>query len=158
MLLWLAVQAPAACSDVASCRTDAEAAAARGDFETFHDLAWRAVQKGKRNDTDLMLLLARAQSLSGRPDDALVMLERIAALGGKPDIATNPDFARVRQLPRFSELAAKLSPSVAESASASASAPRATADKSAPSESAPVPSAPASTSALRATVDKPAAT
>ena len=47
----------------------------------FHDLAWRAVQKGKPNDPDLMLLLARAQSLSGRPGDALVMLGRIVDLG-----------------------------------------------------------------------------
>jgi hypothetical protein len=97
-----------ACADAADCRTRAEAAAARGDYETFHDLAWRAVQKGRRNDTDLMFLLARAQSLSGHLDDALVMLERIADLGGKPDVAANPDFAHVVQLQRWPELAAKL--------------------------------------------------
>ena len=58
---------------MAECRRLATEAAARGDAETFHDLAWRAVQRGKRNDPELMLLLARAQSLSGRPGDALVM-------------------------------------------------------------------------------------
>src|SRR5215831_20872932 len=98
MLLWLAVQAPAACSDVASCRTDAEAAAARHDYETFHDLAWRAVQKGKANDPALMFLLARAQSLSGRPDDAIVMLGRIADLHAPVDL-TLADFDRARQRP-----------------------------------------------------------
>ena len=83
-------------------------AAARGDSEAFHDLAWRAVQKGKRNDPDLMLLLARAQSLSGRPGDALVMLTRVADLGVAPDVASDPDFARVRALPGWPELEAKL--------------------------------------------------
>src|SRR5262249_56096839 len=94
--------------EVAECRGEGEAAAARGDYETFHDLAWRTVQKGKRNDPELMYLLARAQSLSGRPDDALVMLGRIADLGVATDAATNEDFARVRKLPGWPELEAKL--------------------------------------------------
>ncbi len=108
LALFLQTPAAPACGDLADCRTQAEAAAARGDFETFHDLAWRTIQKGRRNDTDLMFLLARAQSLSGRPDDALVMLQRIVDLGGKPDVAANPDFARVRELARWPELAARL--------------------------------------------------
>ena len=101
------------CADAADCRAQAEAAAARHEYETFHDLAWRAVQKGHRNDPDLMFLLARAQSLSGRPDDALVMLERLADMGVHTDAATNPDFARVRQLARWSEVATKLGASPA---------------------------------------------
>ena len=73
-VLLLLLQGPAAiCADAAECRARAQVAAAAGDFETFHDLAWRAVQKGKPNDPESMVLLARAQSLSGRPGDALVM-------------------------------------------------------------------------------------
>jgi len=106
--LLLVLQTAGACSDVADCRAQAQAAAARGDYETFHDLAWRTVQKGKRNDPELMYLLARAQSLSGRPDDALVMLGRMADLGVATDAATNEDFARVRKLPGWPELEAKL--------------------------------------------------
>src|ERR1043165_7487581 len=110
----LALQPPAvSCADLAGCRADAEAAAARGDYETFHDLAWRTIQKGKPNDPALMFLLARAQSLSGRPDDAIVMLERLAEMGVHTDAATNPDFARVRQLARWSEVATKLGASPA---------------------------------------------
>jgi hypothetical protein len=111
LVLLLLFQAPAAtCRDVAECRAQAEAAAARGDYEVFHDLAWRSVQKGKPNDPDLMYMLARAQSLSGRPGDALVMLGRIADLGaGVRDAATSDDFALVRLLPAWPELEAKLS-------------------------------------------------
>jgi len=52
-----------------------------------------------------MYLLARAQSLSGRPDDALVMLRRLAALGVPNDAATNEAFRPVRELARWAELA-----------------------------------------------------
>ena len=133
----------------------AEAARQAGDFETFHDLAWAAYREGKRNDTELMLLVARAQSLSGRPGDALVMLERIAALGGATDATTSEDFARVRALPRWTEVAERLSVAlpVTEPASASAKAStsaKATVDKPvdkpsapAPPAKAPAPSAPA---------------
>src|SRR3954470_24986093 len=99
----------AGCADVADCRAQAQAAAARGDYEAFHDFAWRAVQKGRRNDPELMYLVARAQALSGRPDDALVMLGRLADLGVPIDAATSPDFASVRQLKAWPELEAKLS-------------------------------------------------
>jgi hypothetical protein len=106
--LLLVLQTAGPCSDAADCRAQAQAAAARGDYETFHDLAWRAVQKGRRNDPELMYLLARAQSLSGRPDDALVMLGRIADLGVATEAVTNDDFARVRNLPGWPALEAKL--------------------------------------------------
>ena len=96
---------PVECGDATSCRQAALDAQSRSDFELFHDLAWRAVQKGPRNDPELMTLLARAQSLSGRPGDALVMLRRLAQLGASVDLG-NDDFERVRALPAWPELAA----------------------------------------------------
>src|SRR5687768_14809710 len=72
-----AFQSPPAgvdCKEWTACRALALAAADRGEYETFHDLAWRAIQIGPARDPALMQLLARAQSLSGRPHDALVML------------------------------------------------------------------------------------
>jgi hypothetical protein len=92
------------------CRQLAVDAAAQQDFESFHDLAWRAVQLGPKNDPALMYLLARAQSLSGRPTDAIVMLERLTGMGVPiADAATSDDFRRVRALPRWPDLAGKLS-------------------------------------------------
>jgi hypothetical protein len=85
------------------CRQLALDAAGRQDYEVFHDLAWRAVQTGPKNDPALMELLARAQSLSGRPGDALVMLQRLAQMGVRTDAATNEDFRRVRALPGWAE-------------------------------------------------------
>src|SRR5207248_3140202 len=79
----------AECREWQQCRQLALEAADRGDYEIFHDLAWRAGQTGKRNDPALMYLLARAQALSGRPHDALVMLERLADMGVASDAATN---------------------------------------------------------------------
>ena len=60
------------CTEWHHCRQLALAAADRGDYETFHDLAWRAVQTGPPRDPALMYLLARAQAVSGRPHDALI--------------------------------------------------------------------------------------
>jgi hypothetical protein len=97
-------QARVDCRAWQECRQLALDAAARQDFETFHDLAWRAVQTGPKNDSALMYLLARAQSLSGRPGDALVMLQRLAQMGVQTDAATNEDFRRVRALPAWSEV------------------------------------------------------
>lgn len=109
LVLLLLLQAPAApCVDVADCRARAQAGAAAGDFETFHDLAWRAVQRGKPNDPELMLLLARAQSLSGRPGDALVMLGRLADLGVPTNAMTSDDFKIVRLIPGWPALEARL--------------------------------------------------
>jgi hypothetical protein len=108
VLLLLGFQPSPQCTDVADCRAQALAAAARGDYEAFHDLAWRIVQKGKPNDSESMYLLARAQSLSGRPADALVMLGRIGDLGIARDALTNEDFRIARLLPAWSALEAKL--------------------------------------------------
>lgn len=89
----------AACAEWQTCRQLALDAASRGQYELFHDLAWRTVQTGPSRDPDLMYLLARAQSLSGRPYDALVMLQRLAEeMGVAPDVLTN-DFERVRAHP-----------------------------------------------------------
>ncbi len=98
------------CKEWHECRQLALDAAERQDYETFHDLAWRAVQTGPKNDPALMYLLARAQSLSGRPDDALVMLQRLARLGTKNDAATNDDFRRVRGLPGWAEFGGNAPP------------------------------------------------
>jgi outer membrane biosynthesis protein TonB len=109
LALFLLVPAQPACEDFARCRALALDAQERKDYEAFHDLAWAAYRKGRSTDPEVMLLVARAQSLSGRPGDALVMLERIAALGGATDAVTSEDFARVRALPRWPEVAEKLS-------------------------------------------------
>ncbi len=91
------------CQEWHECRQLALDAAARQDYERFHDLAWRTVQIGPKNDPALMYQLARAQSLSGRPGDALVMLQRLAQMGTKTDAATNDDFRRVRALAGWAE-------------------------------------------------------
>lgn len=108
---WLAAAAsgsaqPMDCGDWRACREAALAAAAGHDFEGFHDLAWRAVQQGPPRDPDLMYLLARAMSLSGRPGDAIVMLRRLAERGVATDAAVHDDFRRVRALPGWPEVEA----------------------------------------------------
>ena len=100
---------PQDCREWQECRQLALDAAARQDYNAFHDLAWRTLRAGPRNDPALMTLVARAQSLSGRPGDALVMLQRIAAMGVVTDAATSDDFARVRALPAWSEFEARIS-------------------------------------------------
>jgi streptogramin lyase len=105
-------QAPLAndCSEWHECQRQAESAAAAGEFETFHDLAWRAVQRGPRNDPALMFLLARAQSLSGRPHDAIVMLQRLADKGAlSAEAIASDDFRRARQLPSWADIEARVS-------------------------------------------------
>jgi hypothetical protein len=103
LLLLLLSQTPSACVDVPTCRTAAIEAQGRKDYEAFHDLAWLAYRKGKQDDPELMLLLARAQSLSGRPGDAIVMLERLAARGIPTDVETSEDFEVVRSHPRWNK-------------------------------------------------------
>jgi hypothetical protein len=139
---------PVSCADVASCRADAEAAAARGDYETFHDLAWRAIQKGKPNDPALMFLLARAQSLSGRPDDAIVMLGRLADLHVPIDLSL-PDFARARTRPGWATLEEKVAGSPAPKPAADAAPAPATAAR-------PAAPAPPSLAVPEAPVPRPA--
>ena len=107
-LLLLGQASPStSCDTLADCRQQAQAAGAAGDYETFHDLAWRTVQKGRPNDPELMYMLARAQSLSGRPGDALVMLGRLVDMGVAVD-ATTDDFRRVRALKGWPDLEAKI--------------------------------------------------
>ena len=147
LVLLVEIQGPAgSCPDAGECRRLALEASARRDFEVFHDLAWRAVQKGKPNDPALMLLLARAQSLSGRPGDALVMLSRLADLGAVPDVQTDPDFARVRALGGWPELEARLTGTKAPPPSAPAP-PAPAMSPASPAPSGPAASAPSAPSA-----------
>ena len=106
--LALLIQTPPDCADVRTCRQQAMDAAATGDYERFHDLAWRVVQKGRPNDPESMYMLARAQSLSGRPTDAYVMLDRLTEMRVATDAATNNDFERVRALKDWPTLEAKM--------------------------------------------------
>ena len=94
------------CHEVQECRRLALEAKERGAYETFHDFAWRTIQTGRKNDPDLMYLLARAQSLSNRPTDALVTLRRLAEMGVVYDAATNEDLWAVRTLPGWPQVAA----------------------------------------------------
>jgi hypothetical protein len=87
------------CRNWRDCRQLALDALVSGDYERFHDLAWKTVQTGPPRDPDLMFLLARAQSLSGRPHDALVMLGRLAEMGVAADITASDEFEVVRTLP-----------------------------------------------------------
>ena len=113
------------CADWQSCREQALEAKDRKDFDAFHDLAWRALQKGPKNTPELMLLVARAQSVSGRPHDALVMLQRLAAMRVATDAATSEDFERVRLLPAWADFEAKIAgtPAVASSPAPKAETP-----------------------------------
>jgi hypothetical protein len=113
------------CREWQDCREAALTAAQRGEYERFHDLAWRAVQKGPKNDPALMTMLARAQSLSGRPHDALVMLQRLAVLGVATDAAESEDFRRVRALPAWADFQARIAEGAAAKASPVASQPTA---------------------------------
>jgi len=134
------------CQEWHECRQQALDAAERQDYERFHDLAWRAVQTGPKNDPALMYLLARAQSLSGRPGDALVMLQRLVRMGSKTDAATSDDFRRVRALPAWAELEAGSDRAAA--ATPSTSTPIAPRESAADPLKAPVPTATAKPAAV----------
>jgi hypothetical protein len=127
------------CATRDTCRAQALIAEAAGDFERFHDLSWRAVQKGKGNDPELMVMLARAMALSGRPGDAIVMLSRLADMGVKVD-ASGEEFRVVRTLKEWPDVEAKLaalnSPVVTDAAppAAPAAAPPSPPAASAPPE------------------------
>jgi hypothetical protein len=133
------------CTEWRECRQRTEDAIAAGQFETAHDLAWRTVQTGHKDDPDLLFLLARAQSLSGRPGDALVMLRRLAERGVHLDVAGQPDFERARRLdgwPEVETLIARVN--AGERAPALSWARTTTAEAGAPPASvAPRPAAPA---------------
>jgi hypothetical protein len=145
----------APCSDWRECRDLALSAASRGDYEPFHDLAWRAVQIGPAKDASLMYLLARAQALSGRPHDALIMLLRLAEMGvAEPEALTSDDFRRTRELPGWPDAEPRIAGggAVSPAAAASVAAPRRVAPPVAPPAAAPAPaaaSAPAATVALQ---------
>lgn len=96
------------CPTWQSCRDAVEAALAAEAFERAHDLAWRAVQKGPTGDSALMFLLARAQSLAGRPQDALVMVRRLTERGIATEAATHPDLERMRSLAGWADVEALL--------------------------------------------------
>jgi hypothetical protein len=146
LLHLLIVVALQSCSDASDCRRQAADAIARGEYEQAHDLAWRAMQKTRPNDPEVMLVLARSQSLSGRAGDALVMLRRLADLGAAPKVADDPDFARVRALSGWPELEAKLAGAPPPPSPAAASAP--------PAPAAPAP-APSSTAGDTLTFNAP---
>ncbi len=133
-----AAQGPAgACGKWEECRQLALDARAAGDFARFHDLAWRAVQAGPASDPSLLYLLARAQSLGGRPQDALVILGRLLERGGGFEARTEPDFERARRLPGWQDLEL-LMERAAESAPPAAPAPAVPT----PASAAPVAEAP----------------
>jgi hypothetical protein len=100
-------RAATACTAWRECQAQALDAEARGDFETFHDLAWRTMQRRGAQDPEVMRLLARAQAVSGRPHDALVMLRRIAEGGTSPaEALTDERFTRTRALPEWARVEA----------------------------------------------------
>jgi len=143
-----AAQAPAACREWHECRQLALEAYARREYEQFHDLAWRTVQTGPPRNPELMYLLARAQSLSGRPHDALVMLGRLAEMKYPTAAATDDDFQAVRQLRQWPEFETALTPgtlpaTVTPSVGRNVSAPASARLSDLPSPVAPAPDAPA---------------
>ncbi len=91
------------CTDWRACRQMVETALETGEVELAQDLAWRAVQRGPKDDPDLMFLLARAQSRSSRPHDALVMVRRLAERGVRTAAGTHPDLERMRALDAWPE-------------------------------------------------------
>lgn len=141
-------QRPAAeCDEWQECRQLALDARARGQYERFHDLAWRTVQTGPARDPALMYLLARAQSLSGRPRDALIMLRRLAERGVVTGATTEEDFNLARRQPGWSDLEV-LMERVANAVSVPAAEPSASALSARPTAATParppgVPAAPA---------------
>jgi hypothetical protein len=150
-----AAPAPApTCQEWHECQRLALEAYAQGDYEHFHDLAWRTVQTGPPRNPELMYLLARAQSLSGRPHDALIMLGRLVDMGFVTDAAADKDFDRVRQHPQWPELEAAIArggpakvlpPSVSPSP---VSLPPVTPPVTSPPVSLPAPSSPTATVAV----------
>lgn len=89
------------CATWMTCGAEAVAAVQKKEFERFHDLAWRAVQLGPPRHPQLLYLLSRAQSLSGRPGDAIVTLERLASMGVPTNARTEEHFKAARAHPRW---------------------------------------------------------
>jgi hypothetical protein len=99
-----AVQGAPECTSWQACRDQVEAALAAESYERALDLAWRAAQRGPKEEPALMFLLARAQALAGRPHDALVMVRRLAEKGVASEAITHPDLARTRELAAWAEV------------------------------------------------------
>lgn len=138
------------CANADDCRRLTREAIAAGQYERAHDLAWLAYQKASR-DTGTLVLLARAQSLSGRGDDAFVMLRRLAEAGVAPDdIETGDDFDRVRRHSQWPQLQALIA-TLAEPAPIDEPAPAPTRPASSVSLPAPKPEAPANGAAAVST-------
>jgi hypothetical protein len=152
------------CTEWHDCRQLALAAADRGDYETFHNLAWRAVQTGPPKDPALMFLLARAQALSGRPHDALIMLQRLADMGVASDVAANDEFVHTRELPGWPEVAARIEslnhavgPGARSAAVGSRPSPKAASPASSVPAPATTPAAPETPPAVPAAPSPPSA-
>ena len=92
------------CATWQACRDAVEAAISAETFDRALDLAWRAVQKGPKDDPALMFLLARAEARSGRPQDALVMVRRLAERGVRTEALEHPDLERVLNLEAWAEV------------------------------------------------------
>ena len=148
-----ATQSAPTCHEWRECQRLALETYARRDYEQFHDLAWRAVQTGPPRNTDLLYLLARAQSLSGRPHDALVLLGRLAAMGFVGDAASDDDFRAVRQLRQWGELDAAPASAAPPPPAASPAIVR---PPTVPAPTVPVPTVPAP-AAASTTVSSPVA-
>lgn len=101
-------QAPPACATWQTCREATEQALLDSRYEDAHDLAWRAVQRGPKDDPALLTLLARTQALSGRTDDALVMVRRLTDRGVFVAARTDEAFARLRARAAWADLEARL--------------------------------------------------
>ncbi len=111
---------PPGCSTWQDCRDQVEQAIAAGSVERALDLAWRAVQRGPKDDAALMFLLARAQSLAGRPQDALVMVRRLAERGIATEAQAHPELERMRALPGWADVEALVARAGASEAIAAA--------------------------------------
>jgi hypothetical protein len=144
------------CATWQACRDAVEAAITDEAFERALDLAWRAVQKGPKDDPALMFLLARAEARAGRPQDALVMVRRLAERGVRTEALAHPDLERVRNLDAWAEV----EPLVAranEGAPAPNPAPARNAKTASPPASPPAPSAAPTPPASSATTSHEAA-
>ena len=129
------------CHAWTECRQFALKAYADHDYDAFYDFARRSLAAGPPRDAKLLLILARAESLTARVDDARRTLERLAKMGVKVDIAGNDDFSNLR--------AAGLAGSTSAAGAASPSAAlAATGDKSVDKPVTPVASSPAAAGAL----------
>jgi hypothetical protein len=144
--------APAAtCDTWQDCRDQVEAALAADAFAHALDLAWRAVQRGPKDDPALMFLLARAQSRAGRPQDALVMIQRLADRGVPTEASTHPDLERMRNLAAWPEVEAVVGRANAIAPPTAEPAGRADTLAAPPATKTPGPSAPVNTAAAAAT-------